>query len=162
MKKNMLKVLCAFAVAFVLALVVSGCGGTEQEPADAGQGSGMEELAAASGFCVTLDAESEDTFEGTVTLAEGESLVIASQLDSGEVELEVASGGEVLGSDFEYEGTGISETGYDPGDYTVTLKPTEAAGTIYVLAYPSDQLDFMNTDSDELFAQVEEFVRAAA
>ena len=157
MKKSLLKVLCAFAVACVLALVVTGCGGAEQEPADASQGSGMEELAGASGFCVTLDAESEDTFEGTVTLAEGESLVVASQLTSGEAEIEEALDGESMGSDYAYEGAGVSETGFEPGDYTVTIKPSEATGTISVLAYPTGQLDFENTDTEALVAQIAEF-----
>ena len=142
-------------VAAALALVLAACGSAEPAPSGSDGEGGVVPFANASGATVTLT----DSFqEGSVdvTLAEGEALIIMSDLPGNENETTVVTtkdGSEVT-TDYFYMDYGYSETGLEPGDYTSTVNGQGATGTIWVLAYPADQFDVMTMDAEEIIDAV--------
>ena len=153
-RSSLLTALAVFLVALVLSACASGGGSTSTtgEP-------GMAVETISEGIVkVTLNATSEST-EVNVTIAEGESIVITSNFDSGEAEI-VTTMAEGDMTDSCYEGYGISETEIAPGTVTCSITPTDATGTIFIVSYPTGQLDFMNNDTEALYNQVVEYVGA--
>ena len=156
--KNFTKAI-AVSVAFVFALALGGCGGKSDQTTLTEGGAGFEvtELAGTSGSIATVGGSNESaTVE--VTLAEGESLVVMGTLESGQVDVLITQDGEDISTDTVYQGSCYSELGLDPGTYTVELTANEAVGTVYALAYPSDQIDVMNTDTEDIITEVLENV----
>ena len=47
------------------------------------------------------------------------------------------------------------------GDWDVTVEAKGATGVVYVLSYPGD-LDIMNADTEDLIAQIEDYLNGAA
>ena len=153
-KTRLLALFAAVLVALALAACASGGGSSD---ATGAEGMTVENVSS-SVVKVTLGGTS-DVGEVEVTVNEGESFVIAGNLESGEVEVTTTMAEGDM-TDYFYEGYGISETEIGPGTVTVTIAPGDATGTIYILSYPTGQLDFMNTDSETLFDQVVEFAGA--
>jgi hypothetical protein len=150
------KGIALFAIAAALSVAMTACGGSDTpESADGDGAPGVEQLTDVSGAEVRLG---EGVTEATVdvTLAEGEALVIMANFESnpGEVITTTSMNGEELGSDCFYDGYGYTEIGYDPGDYTVDISAPEATGTMWVLAYPANQVDVMTMDSQQIVETV--------
>ena len=143
-------IIASLAAALALALVAcSGGGGSGA--AETAEGTSVEQLSA-SAVRVTLDSSSDAAvFE--VTVNEGEAYTMASSLSEGEAEVLIALP-EGDTTDYAYEGYGVGWYGIEAGTYSVTVKPTDASGTIYILSYDSDQLDFESFESEELFEQI--------
>ena len=154
MKKSVIIVLAAAMLA--LALVACSSGGGSGSAAEGVEGTNVQQVSA-SAVKVTLGSSSESA-QATITVAQGESYIVASSFDSGEAEVVLQYPNGDSTTDYAYEGYGCSETEVDPGSYTVTVNPTDATGTMYVLAYAKDQLDFDNSDSEALFAQIAKVV----
>lgn len=147
-----IKRISAFAAAAVLALAVTACGGNGRSSAPeqpSGDAAAVEQLANASGYVVHLSEENK-TASVEVQIAEGESLVQLGRLDTGEAESNTSRNGEWLTSDYFYEGSGAGEMGLDPGTYTVDISTQDATGTIWVLAFPSDTIDYENMEADQI------------
>ena len=146
-----LKHLAALSVTTALVMAVSGCGGTTPQQSDAPDESPapIEQLANVNGVAVHLD---ENNKQATVEIevAEGEALVQMARLDVGEAESSTSHDGEWMTSDYFYEGSGAGEMGVDPGTYTIEISTEDAEGTVWVMAYPADTIDYMNMDADQI------------
>ena len=148
MKKTVLVVLAAATLALVLAACSSGGGASSSASAS----SIAVDQVSASMAKITLTATSESA-EAKVTVNAGESYVMASNFDEGEAEVNLKGGDDVDTTDYAYEGSGVGTMGVDPGEYTVTVTPTNATGVVYILSYDADQLDF-DKEASDLFDQV--------
>ena len=138
-----------FAVLMTIALAACSSGGGASSSSGA-KGATVKTLSANAAM-ISLESAS-DTVEAEITVATGESYVVAGKLKAGEAEL-VTTMPEGDMTDYFYEGTGVSETEIT-GTCKVVVKPTAATGTIYVLSYPTGKLDIMNSDSNTLFDQI--------
>ena len=150
-----LKYLAALSVTTALVMAVSGCGGTTPQQSDAPDEAPapIEQLANVNGVAVHLSADNQAaTVE--IEVAEGEALVQMARLDVDEVETSTSHDGEWMTSDYFYEGSGAGELGVDPGTYTVEISTQDAEGTVWVMAYPADTIDYMNMDADQIVDSV--------
>ena len=154
--KRFHKGLVVFAIAAVLSLAMAACGGSGAPASgDGDAAAGVEPFANTSGAAVHIsDASSEGTVD--VTLTDGEALVIMANFESnpGEGTANTYMNGENVGTDYFYEGYSYSETGYEPGDYTVEVSAPGATGTVWVLAYPANQIDVMSMETQEIVEKV--------
>lgn len=147
-----------FTIAFVavLALFCAACGGSGA-PAGGSEAAAPAletKVAASGGMIFTATGEVSDTAEGEVTVKEGESLVIAGSLEAGEVE--IAAGDDF--TDYLYPGDGVGQSDIEPGTYKIVAKTKDTTGTFYVTSFPSDTLNFEDSESSELVAQVAEHI----
>ena len=147
-----LKNIAALAAAAALSLTIAACAGSAAPAPDAapsGADTPIEELAKVNGVAVHLD-ENNKTATVEIEVAEGESLVQMARLDVGEVETSTSHDGEWMTSDYFYEGSGAGEMGVDPGTYTIEISTEDAEGTVWVMAFPADTIDYMNMDADQI------------
>ena len=161
-----IKKILPFVFASVIALFLVACGGSSA-PADGGSDSAepgitTTEFQNISGASVTATGAytGECTFD--VTLEDGEGLFCTGLNDEGEWEIVITQDGAELSTDYVYQGASASETGFEPGTYTVTVKANAASGTVNVLAYPYGTIDFMDTEVEEIVATVQAFIDANA
>jgi hypothetical protein len=156
MKRRGLVVMLGALLALLLVACSSGgdagsSGGTTGAAAAGGAGTGVEQLSE-NAAKITLDG-ANDELSASVTVKDGEAYVVVSSLSAGEAEI-VRHDSLGDSNDYAYEGCSVSEEQIDAGSYSVSVKPKEATGTIYVVSYPAGQLDFENSDTDALFEQV--------
>jgi len=154
--------LVAVVAAAALALALAGC--ATGSPAQSAQSAGSaqpEPVEQISAGVVKFNLDGAgDALEARVTVNGGETYATASKLESGEAEI-VLHGPEGDSSDYAYDGYGVGTMGVPAGTYGITVKPADASGTIYVLSYPTGQLDVEHAETEDLFAQVEEFAANA-
>ena len=151
---RILKGVATLTVATVLSFAVAGCGGAapQQDGASGDATTQIEQFENVSGATIHFDAANPDA-EVEVTVADGEALVIMSsftQDDAEEMTATVTQNGEECYTDYLYGGEGYSETGVDAGTYTVTINSCGQEGTVWVLAYPANQIDVMNMETEEI------------
>jgi hypothetical protein len=156
MKKTcLLAVVSAIALSLMLVACTSGGESTEGSVEEATVAQLSDNVVE-----VSLDPASS-TIESEVTIKDGESFTVASKLISGEAVV-VAKFPQGEYSDYAYEGCSASQTEVDPGTYAITVKPSNASGVIYILSYPTGQLDVTDADNEALYKQVAEYARSAS
>ena len=146
----------------VLAVTLAACGGqgTEPEPAGSEQAAGM--VVSNVGIATKIEAAApvSDTAEFTVTVNEGESLVVLSDIaipeeglpeDDYLIKVSYSQDGADMGEDEGYGGQSYTSLGFDPGEYVVTVEFNNASGTVYVLSYDDSDIDVMEMDTDQIF-----------
>ena len=159
------KILVALFASF-LAVVLAACGGQTQQPAETPEAPAGTEVAPGifqsdlpqGGYKLVCEEPVSGTVNVTITLEEGQSLVVFGQLEQGEGEVPQSHDGEWMMTDYLYEGNSISSMDYDPGDYDVEFNLTDAQGTVYVFPYATGEIDFENMDADEIATVLLEYL----
>ena len=98
--------------------------------------------------------------ESFARIKDGEAFVCTGMTDEGEWEVLVAKDGNEISTEHVYQGVCASETGFEPGTYTVTVTAKAATGTVNVLAYPAGTIDFENLETEDVIATVQDYINA--
>ena len=155
-------------VAAAMAVTISACGGSAAQSSassaasdassadSAAAGSNIVPLTKVSGAVVNFDANNTKA-SVDVVIAQGESLVTLSKFDentSAEINATTYKDGEEYSVDSFYNGLGAGESGVDPGNYRVDIDAAGATGTMWVLAYPANSIDYEKMDAEGIINQV--------
>ena len=152
-----------FVFAGIIALFLVACGGSKApEGGDTTAQPGIDfvQLDNVSGATITATGEAEATQIFDITLKDGEAFVCTGMTDKGEWEVLVAKDGNEISTEHVYQGVCASETGFEPGTYTVTVTAKAATGTVNVLAYPAGTIDFENLETEDVIATVQDYINA--
>ena len=146
----------------LLAFALFACNGQSNSDSskdvDAASDSPIQQLSSGA-VKARLDG-GNDPLEFEVTVKDGESLVYVANITSdsdNEVEV-VTTFTEGDSTDYFYSGYNFSSQAMLPGTYSVTVKPNGNTGEIIATSFDDTQIDLMNSESEEIFAQVSEAV----
>ena len=109
-----------------------------------------------SGATVNFDANNTKA-SVDVVVAQGESLLTLSKFDedtNAEINATTYKDGAEYCVDSFYSGVGAGENGVDPGNYRVDIDAAGATGTMWVLAYPANSIDYEKMDAEGIINQV--------
>jgi len=150
---RLLKKTLPLLMATALAVLVAGCGAPAASP-DA-TGVTTEELTSVTGTKYVVAGGVDQTINAELELEDGMSLYLFGRLDEGEIESAVSKDGELIYTDYLYDGYGFSVNDAGPGTYQVEILLTGVTGEFYLAAMPADQYHMEDFGSaEEVVVQV--------
>ena len=144
----------SFAFALGLAAVLGACGAQSANTNTPAQGTEAAGAAANTAGLTRVDLDnSSDPTTVKVSVEEGKSLLVLSNLSAGEATVKISKDGNWTMDDYLFEGYGVSSAG-GPGAFEATIEPDAATGVVYLIPYDDSNIDFVNSDAEQLYNEI--------
>ena len=151
------KKITSAVAALALALTLGACSSTSSSYA-------QETLDEVSGIKVEAEnagTDSNATTEGTITVEEGDTIVISPNIEKGSIHLTITSeDGKTTVFDDDVSGKVMFTQAAKPGVYNVTTSGNGATGEMMVFAQSQDELAKQNADLADAIEDATEDIEA--